>query len=475
MKKALLVVAAPTIIPAVLLILLGSMLFIGLTDESANAGESLGENPCLTVGPVGKLADLDPEQSENAGTIVQVGASLNVPTRGLVVAIATAIQESQLRNLDYGDRDSLGLFQQRPSSGWGTADQIRTPELSARAFYGRAEHTQNPGLLDIPGWETMELWEAAQAVQRSGFPTAYAAHEPRATAIVQAVLENSGSTQTVACGTNAMSCPATGLDMEDGLTPDALIVARCTVQEFGITNLLGVGERAANSASDHPSGRAVDVMIDNYTSAQGRARGDEVAEWVRVNAPRMGVKYVIWNARIWSADRAGDGWRTYAHPSGASDDNSLHKNHVHVSVYGNAAVAPTGVAGAWTLPLASYTLTARFGDCSALWSSCHTGLDFAAGTGTSILAAAGGTVTYASWGGAYGNLTKIDHGGGVETWYAHQTAQRVNVGDKVAAGTVIGTVGATGNVTGPHLHFEVRDSDQAVDPESWLRAHGLNP
>lgn len=124
-------------------------------------------------------AGYGPDQMANAGTIVAVGKQMDVPARGWVIAIATAMQESGLRNLDYGDRDSLGLFQQRPSQGWGTPAQIMNPTYSATQFY---EH-----LLKVPGWLTMSLTVAAQTVQRSDFPDAYAQHEPAAQALVAAV------------------------------------------------------------------------------------------------------------------------------------------------------------------------------------------------------------------------------------------------------------------------------------------------
>ncbi|WP_341925149.1 peptidoglycan DD-metalloendopeptidase family protein [Nocardioides psychrotolerans] len=117
------------------------------------------------------------EQARNAATIAQVARDLRIPHYGLQVAIATAIQESKLVNLDGGDRDSGGLFQQRPSTGWGSRAQVTNPTLAAQAFFGRAQHTSNPGLLDIPGWEQMPVTEAAQAVQRSGLPDAYAQWE----------------------------------------------------------------------------------------------------------------------------------------------------------------------------------------------------------------------------------------------------------------------------------------------------------
>lgn len=110
--------------------------------------------------------------------------------------------------------------------------------------------------------------------------------------------------------------------------------------------------------------------------------------------------------------------------------------------------------------------TARFGQCSSLWARCHTGLDFAAGTGQPIRAVLGGRVLASgSCGCAYGRLTKIAVNGDLQMWYAHQPAQRVGVGDQVRTGQVIGAVGSTGNTTGPHPHLEVRVKGSPVDPE----------
>lgn len=120
---------------------------------------------------------LSDEQLANARTIIGVGTGAGVPSYGLVVALATSMQESTLLNIDYGDRDSLGLFQQRTSQGWGTEAQILDPVLASKAFYGVATHTPNPGLLDVSGWESMTVTQAAQAVQRSGYPDAYAKWE----------------------------------------------------------------------------------------------------------------------------------------------------------------------------------------------------------------------------------------------------------------------------------------------------------
>ena len=127
-------------------------------------------------------AGLTAEQAGNAAVIIGVGQRLGIPARGWVIAIATALQESDLINLGNlgadNDHDSLGLFQQRPSAGWGTPAQIMNPEYASTAFYQR--------LRQVPGWQSLPLTQAAQAVQRSAYPGAYAKHEPRAAAIVAA-------------------------------------------------------------------------------------------------------------------------------------------------------------------------------------------------------------------------------------------------------------------------------------------------
>lgn len=126
--------------------------------------------------------DNSKEQIPNAKTILATGVAMKVPPRGQIVALATALQESGLRNLDYGDRDSLGLFQQRPSQGWGSAQQVRDPVHASTKFY--------EGLLKVSGWQSMTIAQVAQAVQASGFPYAYAKWEPLAAALQKAIAKN---------------------------------------------------------------------------------------------------------------------------------------------------------------------------------------------------------------------------------------------------------------------------------------------
>lgn len=130
-----------------------------------------------------KLTPLSDEMEQNALEIIRIGRDLGIGDYGIVIALATAMQESSLRNIGFGDRDSVGLFQQRPSAHWGTKQQILNPEYAIRAFYGGAKSPTKGvarGLLDISGWRNLPLTEAAQAVQISAHPSAYAKWEPSA-------------------------------------------------------------------------------------------------------------------------------------------------------------------------------------------------------------------------------------------------------------------------------------------------------
>jgi len=126
---------------------------------------------------------LSDEMAANVRLIIRTGQNLGVPDRGIVVALAAAMQESGLRNLNYGDRDSVGMFQQRPSTGWGTAAQLQDPAYATRLFFGGPSNPnagRTRGLLDIRGWQSMTVAQAAQAVQISAYPDAYAKWETSA-------------------------------------------------------------------------------------------------------------------------------------------------------------------------------------------------------------------------------------------------------------------------------------------------------
>lgn len=152
-------------------LLLLALLAGGTAATAAKAPPKPPGLSCATKGGGNLTAD----QRRNAAVIVGVGQAMHVPPRGVVVALATAMQESTLRNLSGGDRDSAGLFQQRPSQGWGSWSQVTDPKYSAATFYRH--------LLKVPGWEGMPVTVAAQTVQRSAYPDAYRKHVPVALAL----------------------------------------------------------------------------------------------------------------------------------------------------------------------------------------------------------------------------------------------------------------------------------------------------
>ena len=483
-----------------------------LTTAPSNCGAETTVAISDDGSPLPRVTDMSPKQVGVARTIYLTALGVGIAEkwstakteRAAVVAFATAMQESQLGaypgiDRPNGDGDA-GVFQQRQKPGWyGTLAQVTQVGYAARVFLrgkvvtaaevaaarragsvpaGPAGYTI-PGLKQVRGWENMPITVAAQKVQRSAFPDAYAKHE-RISRTLLAVFKNKIDPQSaeaqvtgesMLCGpTDAMTCPPTGMSAEAGLNPDALRVLRCTARGWPqVRTYYGIGSRP--NVSDHPYGNAVDVMIPDYTSPAGVAIGDEIARWLLANRKQLGVKYVIWKKQIWSAERQAEGWRPYY-------GVSPHYDHVHVSTYGDSAGSdviggPGGSNGPAVLPLARVVLTARFGQCSSLWARCHTGLDVSAGTGTPIRAVLGGRVVSSGWGGAYGQLTKIEARPGLQFWYAHQSARSVRVGEMVKTGQVIGRVGMTGNTTGPHLHLEVRQRGSAIDPEAWLRKQGL--
>jgi cell wall-associated NlpC family hydrolase len=139
------------------------------------------------------IGDLSDEQRQNAATIIGVAREMGAPPRAWLIALATAMQESTLRNINFGDRDSLGLFQQRPSQGWGSPAEVTDPVYATRTFVER--------LLAVPDWETMPVTVAAQTVQRSAFPDAYAKWEGLAAQLVQQLADVADPT---GCGRTAV-------------------------------------------------------------------------------------------------------------------------------------------------------------------------------------------------------------------------------------------------------------------------------
>lgn len=174
-------------VASLLCLLLVALLLVG-----GNATPAAAECT-LPIGAGGvSPASLSTEQTANARTIIDVGKADNVPAYGWVIAVAAAMTESGLRNLDHGDRDSVGLFQQRPSQGWGSPAEIMDPAYASAAFYGGPNPPANRGLRDIAGWQQMDVATAAQAVQRSAFPTAYGRWAEFAAAVVSNLAGTTG-------------------------------------------------------------------------------------------------------------------------------------------------------------------------------------------------------------------------------------------------------------------------------------------
>jgi hypothetical protein len=161
-------------IPLTLVLAVLVMAGIGLAVTRGHGPRPILGPPCTAASPAGSYG-LTLDQAANATTIAAVGERMGLPAHAVTVALAAALQESELHNLAGGDRDSSGLFQQRPSQGWGTPAQIQTPSYAAQSFYTH--------LARVPGWETMEVTAAAQAVQRSAAPSAYADWESEARVI----------------------------------------------------------------------------------------------------------------------------------------------------------------------------------------------------------------------------------------------------------------------------------------------------
>ncbi|MEE1737075.1 M23 family metallopeptidase [Streptomyces sp. BE147] len=292
------------------------------------------ERPQIPLQPRGNQTqpNWNEEQTTNAAVITNVARTRNLKPRAAVIAVATAMQESTLHNLRHGDRDSQGLFQQRPSQGWGTVAQVTDPIHASNKFYD--------GLVEIPNWDTKDLARAAQGVQRSGIPDAY-------------------------------------------------------------------------------------------------------AKW-ETSAGRLVAK--VWGADVISCEQ----------PAG----------------HGKAGKA----SGSWQAPVGTKS-SHNYRAGGSIWSSgTHTGVDFPVPTGTELHAVGNATVIQAGWGGSYGNNIVLRMSDGTYTQYGHLSRVDVMPDQRIATGQVIGLTGATGNVTGPHLHFEARTGSaygSDVDPVKYMRERGI--
>ncbi|WP_286260005.1 heavy metal transporter [Streptomyces graminofaciens] len=266
--------------------------------------------------------EFTPEQAANAATISAVGTSRELPERAVAIALATALQESGLRNIGHGDRDSLGLFQQRPSQGWGTEKQIQDPVYAAGEFY---DH-----LVKVDEYEELALTVAAQRVQRSGYPDAYAKHEPDATLLAAALTGRAAATLTcegraeTATTARAGGPEAVRSALARDFGRDAFETAGAVVGSSDGT-AAGAGESPSPAASSSPSPSAAGTMTipvadgAKDSGSDARRRGWELAHWAVANSSRLGIERVGYAGREWVAGgRAGE-WRTAHAASGSVD------------------------------------------------------------------------------------------------------------------------------------------------------------
>lgn len=287
-------------------------------------------NPEGCTARVGGLTvDLSTEQAENASIIAAVGVRRAMPARAVSIALATAFQESKLRNLDHGDRDSLGLFQQRPSQGWGSSSQITDPYYAANKFYDE--------LQKVDGYQTMRITEAAQKVQRSGFPEAYEEHAPDARALASALTGYSRAKFTCVVRSSNLTRLPKQREGRNGLTARADTVRRDLVRAFGPQALGGFAPGGVSSGhmsgSAHYEGRAVDVFVRPINAANKR-KGWAMASYLVAQAKALDIDHVIFDKRIWTrGSRSEQGWRPYD-PGDAPGDRAIleHRDHVHVDV-----------------------------------------------------------------------------------------------------------------------------------------------
>jgi len=322
--------------------------------------------PVTTTGAgaplMSSVLTLTGEQAGNARVIVAAAKALGLSREAAAIAVMTGRQESGLLVLanpavpgssDHphqgsgSDHDSVGLFQQRPSQGWGTVGQLMDPGYAATTFLR--------SLVQVPGWQHQPLWQAAQAVQRSADGTAYAQWTALGTAAADALWDHTSGALT--CTTVATSVSFGGAGggfpaQACSVVPDPSTGTGCLTPRMAAlyTQLVAQGwhpdcYRPSDPVahSDHPLGRACDAPPGSYgvlpTAAQ-KAAGDALAASLQASAGRTGVHYLIWYGRIWNTERAREGWRPYTGagvynttPSTPDGITGGHYDHVHISVY----------------------------------------------------------------------------------------------------------------------------------------------
>lgn len=234
----------------------------------------------------GRTVSLDPEQGQIVALIAAIADKRGLPARAVTIAIATAYQESKIRNIAHGDRDSVGIFQQRPSQGWGTVAQIRDEHYTINKFFAE--------LAKVDGYEDMVITEAAQAVQRSAYPNAYDKHEENSRVLASALTGHS-SGGAFSCVVGAADERGTAAAVEDSLTA-------------------AFGDLTINR------GTRQDTVIPVSADAAGNRQGWTVAQYLVAYAEPLKLRSVSFDGRIWQVGRdSEDGWT----PSPSADASQV--------------------------------------------------------------------------------------------------------------------------------------------------------
>ncbi|MYW68965.1 heavy metal transporter [Streptomyces sp. SID8379] len=252
--------------------------------QYATGGRSTPRCTVVSANGDGASYAFTAEQAVNAATISAVGTSRGMPERAVTIALATALQESGLRNIRHGDRDSLGLFQQRPSEGWGTEEQIMDPAYAAERFYAHLDK--------IPGYSRLPLTVAAQRVQRSGYPQAYAKHEPDATLLAASLTGRAAA---------SLTCEGTPGGADGARAVGPADVKAALTRDFG-------RDVAPTAGKDKRSVRVpVPATVDSAEGGE-RQRGWELAQWAVANSSALHIELVSYAGREWTAGESGHEW-----------------------------------------------------------------------------------------------------------------------------------------------------------------------
>ncbi|HJQ04535.1 MAG TPA: hypothetical protein VJ872_03785 [Nocardioides sp.] len=264
---------------------------IGVFRATNNLG--FGPTGDCTATVNGHTVEIDRDQAENATLIASVAIRRGLPARATSIALATAMQESKLRNLTAGDRDSVGLFQQRPSQGWGTRAQLMDRVYATNAFFD--------ALVKVNGYESMEITVAAQKVQRSAYPSAYAAHEEDARALASALTGYSPA---------AFSCDLSGgAPSTDSVQTSSGLSGRASAVRDDVRTRFG-------SLPVHLAGRAgTTLRVDVSAQADPQTYGWALAQYLAGNAGRLQIRTIDFAGEEWRAGRSG--WQPAPAASGS--------------------------------------------------------------------------------------------------------------------------------------------------------------